>query len=63
MSGRRQAIRLAARFRLNTRKVTIQPVGNGLGAWLKRFYAEHEPLPDSFLSDRGDGAPQHRDWD
>ena len=74
MSGRSQAIRLPARFRLNTRDVTIEPMGNGLwihpeqgeasdlGAWLGRFYAEHEPLPDSFLSDRGDGAPQHREW-
>lgn len=74
ISGRSQAIRLPARFRLNTRDVTIEPMGTGLwihperaedgdlGAWLSRFYAEHEPLPEPFLADRGDGAPQDRDW-
>jgi antitoxin VapB len=74
MSGRSQAIRLPARFRLHTKDVTIEPMGSGLwvqpdhsegtdlGAWLSRFYAEHDPLPDTFLTDRGDDTPQQRDW-
>ena len=74
MSGRSQAIRLPARFRLSTKDVTIEPIGRGLwvqpepdedtdlGAWLSQFYAEHEPLPDTFLANRSDTRPQERDW-
>ena len=74
MSGRSQAIRLPARLRLNSKDVTIEPIGRGLwiqpdqttdcdlGSWLSQFYAEHPPLPEDFLADRGDTAPQARDW-
>lgn len=74
MSGRSQAIRLPARLRLSSKDVTIEPIGGGLwiqpdqaavgdlGSWLSRFYAEHPPLPDNFLAERGDAAPQERNW-
>lgn len=75
MSGRSQALRLPARFRLSTKEVRIEAFGAGLllhpevdstqdmGKWLEQFYAENEALPDSFLSDRQDVAAQERDWE
>jgi antitoxin VapB len=74
MSGRSQALRLPARFRLPGSEVAIEPMGQGLwvqpvgdapaslGSWLEGFYREHPALPDGFLSDRGDEHPQERDW-
>lgn len=74
MSGRSQALRLPARFRLRGSEVAIEPMGQGLwvqpvedspasmGAWLQRFYGDHPALPEDFLVDRGDHQPQERDW-
>jgi antitoxin VapB len=74
MSGRSQALRLPARLRLRGPEVEIERMGEGLwvqpcrdssrdlGAWLQTFYAEHPALPEQFLQDRGDQAPQQRDW-
>ena len=33
-----------------------------MGQWLEAFYADHPPLPEAFLADRGDALPQERDW-
>jgi antitoxin VapB len=33
-----------------------------MGRWLQQFYASTEPLPEDFLADRQDAAPQERDW-
>ena len=74
MSGRSQALRLPARFRLSAKEVRIEQIGadlwlhpqtlpeHDMGAWLQAFYANSEPLPDAFLSDRQDQPPQERDW-
>ena len=74
MSGRSQALRLPARFRLRGSEVAIEPMGQGLwvqpveeapaslGTWLERFYQDHPLLPESFLAERGDASPQERDW-
>jgi antitoxin VapB len=73
MSGRSRAIRLPARFRLESQDVRIEQLGQALliqcepsqgslGAWLQDFYANHEPLPESFMDERNDSAPQERDW-
>ena len=74
MSGRRQAIRLPAKLRLDAKEVRIEQVGNALwvqpapspdqdmAEWLKSFYSATEVLPDTFLADRGDSTPQPRDW-
>ena len=74
MSGRSQALRLPARLRLQAKEVRVEQIGNDLwlhpetpaeqdmGRWLQRFYASSEPLPDDFLADRQDAAPQERDW-
>ena len=74
MSGRSQAIRWPAKLRLHAREVLIERFGRGfllqpapmveqdLGEWLREFYANNEPLPDTFLADREDTVPQQRDW-
>lgn len=74
MSGRSQAIRLPARLRLDAKEVRIEQVGGALWVqarpepgqnmadWLSAFYRDTEPLPDTFLADRVDAAPQVRDW-
>ena len=74
MSGRSQALRLPARFRFRGHEVDIEPMGQALwvqpcgdasasmGEWLEAFYADHPALPETFLSDRGDGQPQEREW-
>ena len=74
MSGRSQAIRWPARLRINAREVRIERVGQGfllqpeptsqldLGEWLREFYATTEPMPENFLAEREDTAPQQRDW-
>ena len=74
MSGRRQAIRLPAKLRLDAKEVRIEQVGNALwvqpasspdqdmAEWLKSFYSATEALPDTFLANRCDGTPQTRDW-
>ena len=74
MSGRSQAIRLPARLRLDASEVRIERVGNALWVqpepaanespadWLAAFYASAEKLPEEFLQDRTDAAPQERDW-
>ena len=33
-----------------------------MGLWLQQFYADTEPLPVEFLSDRQDAPAQERDW-
>ena len=33
-----------------------------LGEWLREFYATTEPMPENFLAEREDTAPQQRDW-
>ncbi len=75
MSGLSQAIRWPAKLRMNAREVLIERFGQGflvqpeptskqdLGAWLREFYASTEPLPEDFLVEREDTAPQQRDWD
>lgn len=75
MSGRSQAIRWPARLRMNAREVLIERFGQGflvqpeptpqqdLGAWLREFYTSTDPLPEDFLAEREDAAPQRRDWD
>ena len=75
MSGRSQAIRWPAKLRMNAREVLIEQFGQSflvqpeptskqdLGAWLREFYASTEPLPEDFLAEREDTAPQQRDWD
>ena len=74
MSGRSQALRLPTKLRLRCSEVEIESMGDalwvqpsdhpigGLDHWLETFYAEHPPLPDAFLQDRGDQPPQERDW-
>lgn len=74
MSGRSQALRLPARLRLQAKEVRVEQIGNDLwlhpetpsaqdmGRWLQQFYASTEPLPEDFLADRQDAAPQERDW-
>lgn len=74
MSGRSQAIRLPAALRLAAKEVQIEQMGTGLwirpqpepgenmGAWLERFYASTEVLPDDFLAERQDPPAQARDW-
>ena len=74
MSGRSQALRLPARLRLQAKEVRVEQIGNDLwlhpetpaeqdmGRWLEQFYASTEPLPEDFLADRQDAAPQERDW-
>lgn len=74
MSGRSQAIRLPARLRLDASEVRIERVGQALWVqpepavsqspadWLAAFYASTEKLPEHFLQDRADAAPQARDW-
>lgn len=75
MSGRSQALRIPAKLHMDATDVLIERVGDTLwvrprtpptddmGAWLEKFYAETEPLPDSFLADREDESPQARDWE
>jgi len=73
MSGRSQAIRLPARFRLEGKDVRIEQVGQALliqaeptqqnlGAWLQDFYTNQNRLPEDFLAQRVDEPPQERDW-
>ena len=73
MSGRSQAIRLPARFRLEGKDVRIEQVGQALliqaeptqqnlGVWLQDFYASQDQLPEDFLAQRVDEPPQERDW-
>ncbi|MDP2065875.1 MAG: AbrB/MazE/SpoVT family DNA-binding domain-containing protein [Burkholderiaceae bacterium] len=75
MSGRSQAIRLPAKFRLNANEVRIESVGGGalwvqpenppgqsLVEWLDALYQTTDPLPETFLADRNDPPAQHRDW-
>lgn len=74
MSGRSQALRLPARFRLHGPEVEIERIGQalwvqpcadasqGLDDWLQAFYVDHLPLPEAFLAERTDAAPQQRDW-
>lgn len=66
MSGRRQAIGLPAKLRIQTKEVQIEEVGDALwltpqtgvkqcmGQWLTAFYANTKPLPDDFLNSRCD---------
>ena len=73
MSGRSQAIRLPAKLRLDAKEVRIEQIGNALwiqpqtlpaqdmGSWLTAFYQSSDALPDSFLAERNDAAPQ--EWD
>lgn len=75
MSGRSQALRLPARYRLKAKEVRIEQIGQDLwvhpeeppegdmGQWLEKFYANTEPLPDDFLAEREDRPPQVRVWD
>jgi len=74
MSGRSQALRLPAKLRLKSKEVRIEQIGQDLwvhpeqvpesdmGRWLARFYEQTAPLPEDFLADRQDPAPQERDW-
>lgn len=74
MSGRSQALRLPAKLRIDAEEVVIERIGNALwvqpkadgsdnlGEWLRSFYAAAEPLPEEFLAQRMDAAPQERDW-
>jgi antitoxin VapB len=74
MSGRSQALRLPAKLRLNSKQVRIEQIGHDfwvhpepvpesdMGQWLARFYEQTEPLPEEFLADRQDPAPQERHW-
>lgn len=74
MSGRSQALRLPAKLRLACPEVAIERMGQGLwlepcqnpdqslSEWLEVFYGDHPVLPDAFLADRSDRAPQQRDW-
>lgn len=71
MNGRSQAVRLPAEFRFEGKEVFVEKRGDSvilhpkpasLANWLEEFYATHEPLPDDFLADRGDGPPQDREW-
>ncbi len=74
MSGRSQAIRWPAKLRINAREVRIERFGHGfllqpepttqldLGEWLREFYASTEPMPENFLAEREDTAPQQREW-
>jgi antitoxin VapB len=75
MSGRSQAIRWPAKLRIHASEVRIERFGQGFllqpepsphldrGEWLREFYASTEPMPENFLTDREDTAPQQRDWD
>ena len=74
MCGRRQAIRLPAKLRLDAKEVRIEQVGNALwvqpeptsgqnlAEWLKRLHGATEPLPETFFADRGGRTSQTRDW-
>ena len=60
MSGRSQALRLPARLKLQAKEVRLEQIGKDI--WLQQFYADTEPLPVEFLSDRQDAPAQERDW-
>ena len=74
MCGRRRAIRMPAKLRLDAKEVRIEQVGNALrvqpepasgqslAEWLKSFHGATEPLPETFFADRGDRSSQTRDW-
>jgi antitoxin VapB len=71
MNGRSQAVRLPAEYRFEGKEVYIErqgeavilrPKPDSLGKWLKDFYARFEPLPNDFLAERDDSAPQDRTW-
>ena len=75
MNGRSQAIRWPAKLLMNASEVRIERFGQGfllqpeptpnldMGEWLREFYATTEPMPENFLADREDTAPQQRHWD
>jgi antitoxin VapB len=70
MTGRSQAVRIPAKFRLSTDEVYIRrdPQTSDLilsqapGGWDEIFAAlDHACVPQDFLSDRAQGAPQTRE--
>lgn len=73
MSGCSQALRLPTRLHLQAKAVHVAQIGNelwlhpetpqkqDLGRWLQQFCASTEPLPEEYLADRQDAAPQQRD--
>ena len=74
MSGRSQALRWPAKFRLKAKEVRLEQIGNDIwlhpevpqeqdmAKWLQQFYAATEALPADFLADRSDAPAQERDW-
>lgn len=74
MSGRSQALRWPAKWRLQVKEVRLERIGNDIwlhpelpleqdmGRWLQQFYASTEALPAEFLVDRLDAPAQVRDW-
>ena len=73
-SGRSQALRWPAKFRLQAKEVRLEQIGNDIwlhpelpqeqdmGRWLQQFYASTEALPEDFLAARLDAPAQERDW-
>ncbi len=73
MSGCSQALRLPTRLHLQAKAVNVAQIGNELWLhpetpqeqdmvrWLQQFYASTGPLPEKYLADRRDAAPQQRD--
>jgi len=74
MSGRSQALRWPAKWRLQVKEVRLERIGNDIwlhpelppeqdmGRWLQQFYSSTEALPAEFLADRLDAPAQVRDW-
>lgn len=71
MTGQSQAVHLPVEFRFEGTEVFIEKQGDSVvlrpkrqiaSNWLAQFYADHETLPDDFLSNRNDTPPQNRSW-
>jgi antitoxin VapB len=66
MNGRSQAVRLPAEFRFPGREVLIEREGDAVVLRAKPegwddFFARPSRVPDDFLTDRKDGAPEDRE--
>jgi antitoxin VapB len=70
-NGRSQAVRLPAEFRFEGKEVFVRRdlesgdviLSRRPESWADFFeYMNTVDVPDDFLADRGDAAPQDRDW-
>jgi antitoxin VapB len=70
MSGRSQAVRIPMEYRFSTDEVYIRRdpatgdviLSQAPGSWAEIFAAlDSAGVPEDFLADRNQGAPQHRE--